>query len=244
MNGVPRVTSPESVTFGTVESVQALDAGPDAVREASVTVSIREGQVSQNLLPVQKKLTQSFRRSDGTTIHFKPPFRPWFVWTPNPDGGVTKAWGGEYMIVVEAVNGDTVATLRRTTRPVGPSKAAVSAARSWLLEALSSGAPMVNRRIPELVVDAQQIVSLTYPADGRELWVGRTEWESWPVYDILVGNRVLCTVELSVQAGMARRRTQPARIVAGMVFQHFLHEELMVPFIAAYEVPEPCQAGS
>jgi len=244
MNGAPRVLSPDSLVFGTLEVFPTPDPQhPDLplMKQSMVLVSANRGILAQRALPDRREATFSYRRSDGNVRRLKLPFSPWQVWTPTPEGGLARAWGSEYDISVEGVTGEVRFTITRAVGPRKPSADAMSAARDWVVSALSGDMGVsASKRLPT-PDPPQQIVSLAYSLDGEELWIGRTEWERSPVYDIMVDGTYRCTVELSAPSGVSRGRLIAPRVVNGRVFQHFRDEQLRVPFVAGFRVPDHCR---
>lgn len=242
-NGQLSIDAMSRASFGTMRVYNRPDPEfPDLLdyRESLVTLDLSSGEVSVREIPHRRLEEYLFDRPNGEIGSLNLPFAPWQVWTPNPHGGYTTGWGGEYRIVELGPEGDTVRVIGREVGPRKRSPRAMDLARQdVVLNLRAYMTPAAAARVP-LPPRQQQFVSFTYSRDGRTLWVRRTQFDPEPTYDAFVDGEYRCTVRLANDDANAEVFFVPLAAVAGRIYQLVQDARTDIPYVLAYDVPAEC----
>lgn len=208
-------------------------------REAMVSMDLDSGMAVRRELPFREQRPYVYTRDGqpGYTGLAVIPFEPWFVWTPNPHGGATFAWGGDYRIFVTDAEGDTLRILERAVPPRRPS--ADARVRAWedlrfqLTSARASKRDLENAKVAD---GHPQITGLAYSRDGSQLWVQRTQFDADPIFDVFVEGEYACTVELDLEGRVGVAFFQPLVVVNGKVYQYATDRRTDVPMVVRFDL--------
>jgi len=207
--------------------------------EALLSVDLDQETAIRRVLPYRLHRTYPFTRDGqaGVAGVVVMPFEPWFVWTPNPHGGATYSWGGDYRIVVTDAAGDTLQILGRDVPARRPTPDGWTRARRDLEQQLAyaraSKKDMEKARLPR---EQAQILGLAYSRDGTQLWVQRTHFDADPVYDVFVDNAYACTVRLDMQGRVGVVFFQPIQVVGDRVYHYATHSRTDVPVVVRFDL--------
>lgn len=242
-NGEPiRIESSDHIAFGVSRLFpDYTGASPTgwSRSESMLAVDLGAGTARRISLPYRLHRVYPFSR-DGQPDYIGTvsiPFEPTFVWTPNPLGGATYAWGGEYRIIVASLEGDTIQVLGREVPPRRVSGSV--RVRAWeemrerLTFAQASGRDIEAAGVPQRQA---QIYGLAYSRDGSQLWVQRTQFDANPVYDVFIGDKYACTIRLDLQGRVGVAFFQHLQVVNNRVFQYAQDEKTDVPIVVRFDL--------
>lgn len=242
-NGRPiRLYDGEHVVFG-VDSI-STEPDPDFPGQywplpALLVLDLRTGAQQRFKVPFRGMHQYRFsEQGTGFRTALNLPFVPWQVWTPAPDSGwATVGWGGRYALADVRPLEDTVRTYGRHAAPLPLSGAAIERAQTFMLRMLrmshADRAGMAHAKLPGHQPD---VVALSYSADGRELWVLRTQYEANPVYDVFVDHAYRCTVRLDMRGNIAFDYDTTLVLVNGRAYAYARARTSNLPLILVYDL--------
>ncbi len=238
-NGAPmRVSGDSLATFGALtllDEPNPLDARITKVIEHLIRWNLRTGTADTLDIPYKPMRELVYPRGNGVFGRGAIPFTPMQVYVPNPQGGFTTAWGGDYRITVVGPHGDTVAVAGRDVPARRPSPIAGERAKKDVTRQLRYGhaKPGFTVKIPDAY---PEILAMSYSRDGRQLWVRRTYYEDGQVFDVLLDGEYRCTVRLDPGRFLGISLFQPVRVVNNRAYEYATTRDTDLPLILTYDL--------